>query len=203
MFTGLVGEVGSISSFVRSGQGANLNVHAPQTASLLNPGDSVAVSGVCLTAATAAGEHFAAEVSEQTLRSSNLMSSTERGRVNLELPLRPSDRLGGHIVQGHVDGTGVVTALIEECFSKLMKVAVADELLRYAAARGSLAVDGVSLTVAAIETDGFTVALIPQTLERTTLGQATPGTEVNLEFDILAKYIERLTQQSPCCEEDI
>ena len=129
---------------------------------------------------------------EETLRRSSLGAAHEGSRVNLELPLRASDRLGGHVVQGHVDGTGTVRRVHDEGFARLVEIAAAADLLRYVVEKGSIAVDGVSLTVAGLDGDAFTVSLIPETLERTNLGAAEPGTEVNLEVDVLAKYVERL-----------
>ena len=130
----------------------------------------------------------------ETLRRSSLGPLREGGEVNLELPLRAGDRLGGHVVQGHVDGTGSVAAVREEGFSRVVRIAAAPELLRYVVEKGSIAVDGVSLTVSAVDDEAFEVSLIPETLERTTLGQAEPGRTVNLEVDVLAKYVEKL----PC-----
>jgi riboflavin synthase len=173
------------------GEGVRLAVHtvlAPELAE----GDSVAVNGVCLTATAIAGDRFSADVMHETLRRSSLAEVREGTPVNLELPLRPTDRLGGHVVQGHVDGMGTVRALREDGFSRVVEIAAPPELLRYVVEKGSIAVDGVSLTVASVDGDGFSVALIPETLERTNLGAAVPGTPVNLEVDVFAKYVEKL-----------
>jgi riboflavin synthase len=183
MFTGLVQSTGTVASF----EGGRLRVEAPLED--LSEGDSVAVNGVCLTAAAVDGEGFAADVVEETLRRSSLGSLSTGDLVNLELPLRPSDRLGGHIVQGHVDGLGTVESLGED---GTLRVSAPAELLRYVVEKGSIAIDGVSLTVAEVDGDGFAVALIPETLERTTLGAAGPGAPVNLEVDVVAKYVEKL-----------
>ncbi|HEY2637748.1 MAG TPA: riboflavin synthase, partial [Solirubrobacteraceae bacterium] len=156
------------------------------------PGDSVAVNGVCLTATEVTDAGFRADVMDETLRRSSLGRLAAGDPVNLELPLRPSDRLGGHVVQGHVDGLGEVRAIRAEGFARLVEVATDPELLRYVVEKGSIAVDGVSLTVAELASDSFTVSLIPETLERTTLGTAKIGAAVNLEVDVLAKYVERL-----------
>ena len=181
---------GTIERVEHDGDGARLHIStvlAPE----LSPGDSVAVNGVCLTAVGIADHSFTADVMNETLSKTSL--GGEGAPVNLELPLRPADRLGGHVVQGHVDGTGRVTSVEEDGFARRVRVEPEDEgLLRYVVEKGSIAVDGVSLTVAALDERGFEVSLIPETLERTTLGATTPGTLVNLEVDVLAKYVERL-----------
>jgi riboflavin synthase len=187
VFTGLVQELGS----VEVAEGGRLRVRAG-LARELREGDSVAVNGVCLTA-TAVGESaFAADVMEETLRRSSLGRLGVGSPVNLELPLRPADRLGGHVVQGHVDGVGTVREVRDEGLSRVVGVEAEPELLRYVVEKGSIAVDGVSLTVSALDDGGFAFSLIPETLERTTLGRARPGDAVNLEVDVLAKYVERL-----------
>jgi riboflavin synthase len=183
MFTGVVQATGKVASF----EDGHLRVDAPLDD--VSEGDSVAVNGVCLTATVVDGAGFAAYVVEETLRRSSLGSLAAGDRVNLELPLRATDRLGGHIVQGHVDGLGTVESLDG---SGILRVAAPAELLRYVVEKGSIAIDGVSLTVAEVDDDGFSVALIPETLERTTLGAVHPGRAVNLEVDVLAKYVEKL-----------
>jgi riboflavin synthase len=165
---------------------------ATALASELREGDSIAVSGVCLTATGVENEAFAAEVMNETLTHSALDGAIEGGAVNLELPLRLSDRLGGHIVQGHVDAVGTVTATSEDGFARRVEIEGPVPVLRYLVHKGSISVDGVSLTVAELSDRSFTVSLIPETLQRTTLGTAQPGTKVNLEVDVLAKYVERL-----------
>ncbi|MDQ6914930.1 MAG: riboflavin synthase [Actinomycetota bacterium] len=187
MFTGLVQALGTVAA----AGGGRLVVETP-LAGELREGDSVAVNGVCLTATAIDPPRFAADVMEETLRHSSLGSLDAGARVNLELPLRPSDRLGGHIVQGHVDGVGTVRELADEGNARRMTIESEPELLRYVVEKGSIAVDGVSLTVSELEDDAFEVSLIPETLERTTLGRAWPGDKVNLEVDVLAKYVERL-----------
>jgi riboflavin synthase len=161
----------------------------------LSVGDSVAVNGVCLTATAAADGAFDAEVMNETLARSSLGELEPGGGVNLELPLRATDRLGGHVVQGHVDGLGTVESVVPDGFARLLTVSAAPEVLRYVVEKGSIAVDGVSLTVAGLANGSFTVSLIPETLERTNLGAAQPGTRVNLEVDVLAKYVERLMER--------
>jgi riboflavin synthase len=158
----------------------------------LREGDSVAVNGVCLTATALEGGTFRADVMHETLRRSSLERLAEGARVNLELPLRAADRLGGHFVQGHVDGVGSVRSVRAEGFARVVEIEAPPELLRYVVEKGSIAVDGVSLTVAALGDDWFAVSLIPETLDRTVLGTASPGVPVNLEVDVLAKYVERL-----------
>jgi riboflavin synthase len=191
VFTGLVAGTGTVESLERDGAGVRLRVRS-ELAGELGPGDSVAVNGVCLTAVEPDGTGFSADVMEETLRRSSLGPLGTGDAVNLELPLRAGDRLGGHIVQGHVDGTGEVDSVREEGRSRVVRIAAPAELLRYVVEKGSIAVDGVSLTVSAVDGDAFEVSLIPETLERTTLGAAAPGRTVNLEVDVLAKYVEKL-----------
>jgi riboflavin synthase len=191
MFTGLVQELGRVTAVERTVDGARLTISG-RLSGELGEGDSVAVNGVCLTATAVDDGSFQAEVMDETLRRCNLGDAREGNAVNLELPLRASDRLGGHFVQGHVDGTGTVAEVREEGFSRVMRIAAAPDLLRYVAEKGSVAVDGISLTVSAIDTDSLSVSLIPETLRRTSLGAAEPGDTVNLEVDLLAKYVEKL-----------
>jgi len=191
MFTGLVADKGTVTAVDATADGVRLAVQtalAPEIAE----GDSVAVNGVCLTATGIAGGRFTADVMHETLRRSSLAEVAEGAPVNLELPLRASDRLGGHVVQGHVDGLGTIRAIREDGFSRIVEIAAAPETLRYVVEKGSIAVDGISLTVASVTDDSFSVALIPETLERTNLGAASPGQPVNLEVDVLAKYVEKL-----------
>jgi riboflavin synthase len=187
VFTGLVLGTGTIRA-LRDGR---LEVES-ELAGELSPGDSIAVNGVCLTAVDPTPQGFAADVMPETLRRSSLGPLGAGDEVNLELPLRAGDRLGGHVVQGHVDGTGTVEEVREEGFSRVVRIAAARDLLRYVVEKGSIAVDGVSLTVSAVDDETFEVSLIPETLERTTLGAATPGRTVNLEVDVFAKYVEKL-----------
>ena len=191
MFTGLVGGVGRVERLDRSGDGVLIAVATP-LASDLREGDSVAVNGVCLTATAVDGSSFAAEVMNESLARTSLGDVGIGIEVNLELPLRASDRLGGHVVQGHVDGVGRVVVVCDDGFARRVRIDASPEVLRYVVEKGSIAVDGVSLTVAALDRESFTVSLIPETLTRTNLGNAQPGTRVNLEVDVLAKYVERL-----------
>jgi riboflavin synthase len=203
MFTGLVADLGVVASVDRSLDGARLTFEST-LASELSEGDSIAVNGVCLTAvglttgfAGGARPRFGADVMEETLRRSALGELEQGSAVNLELALRLSDRLGGHIVQGHVDGLGVVGALRDEGFARIVTIEAGADVLRYVVEKGSIAVDGVSLTVARVDDDSFDVSLIPETLERTTLGGAAVGRPVNLEVDMFAKYVEKLVKNWP------
>ena len=192
MFTGLVQGLGEVHRVDETPDGVRLSVRSPVAAEL-SEGDSVAVNGVCLTATgMCGGDLFGADVMHETLRRTSLGEVGAGSRVNLELPLRAADRLGGHIVQGHVDGLGVVSGVREEGFARVVSIDADPSLLRYVVEKGSIAVDGVSLTVAEIGEGSFAVSLIPETLERTTLGEAEPGRQVNLEVDVLAKYVEKL-----------
>ena len=191
MFNGLVADLGTVSGVETSGEGQRLLIESDLTGEL-GEGDSVAVNGVCLTATTISGRAFTADVMHETLRRSSLAGVARGSRVNLELPLRPQDRLGGHFVQGHVDGVGTIGAIEDDGFARLVTIEAPAGLLRYVVEKGSIAVDGVSLTVASVTADTFAVSLIPETLERTNLGAAAPGTPVNLEVDVLAKYVEKL-----------
>jgi riboflavin synthase len=191
MFTGLVADLGIVATVDRSLEGARLTFESA-LADQLREGDSVAVNGVCLTAVGLCGPRFGADVMEESLRRSALGELAEGDRVNLELALRAGDRLGGHVVQGHVDGIGVIGAVREEGFARIVTVEAGPDVLRYVVEKGSIAVDGVSLTVARVDEQGFDVSLIPETLERTTLGRAAVGRPVNLEVDVFAKYVEKL-----------
>jgi riboflavin synthase len=191
VFTGLVQALGTVERVDPSGDGARLTIASPLAAELA-AGDSIAVNGVCLTAVDPDGERFAADAMHETLRRSSLGALASGASANLELPLRAGDRLGGHVVQGHVDGVGEVREVAQDGFAQVLTIALEPGLLRYLVEKGSVAVDGVSLTVAALDDESFSVSLIPETLARTTLGAAQPGTRVNVEVDVLAKYVERL-----------
>ena len=191
MFTGLVQDRGRVEEVSRTEDGVRMTVSSALAAELA-VGDSVAVAGVCLTATDVRNGTFSAEVMHETLRRTALEGVAPGSAVNLELPLRASDRLGGHIVQGHADAVGTVISVANDGFARRVEIEAPPALLRYVVEKGSIAVDGVSLTVAEITERSFTVSLIPETLERTTLGAAEPGTQVNLEVDVLAKYVDRL-----------
>jgi riboflavin synthase len=191
VFTGLVADLGRIDSVSRSDDGVVLTVRTALAAEL-SEGDSVAVNGVCLTATSVGPSSFAAEVMNETLSRSSLADAGQGAEVNLELPLRATDRLGGHVVQGHVDGVGTLSAVTEDGFARRVEIEAPPPVLRYVVLKGSIAVDGVSLTVAELDDASFTVSLIPQTLQRTNFRRARPGARVNLEVDVLAKYVEKL-----------
>jgi len=192
MFTGLVADLGTVAAVDATDDGVRLRLQTALAAEI-GEGDSVAVNGVCLTATEVSADAFAADVMHESLRRSSLGQAAQEGaRVNLELSLRASDRLGGHIVQGHVDGVGTVSGVREDGFSRVVTIDAPPDVLRYVVEKGSIAVNGVSLTVSAISGEAFEVSLIPETLQRTTLGGADPGTVVNLEVDVLAKYVEKL-----------
>ena len=192
MFTGIVEELGEIAELVPGTDSARITVRGPLVTSDAGPGASIAVNGVCLTVAGLGQGTFTADVMAETLRRSTLGGLAPGARVNLERPVAAGGRFGGHVVQGHVDGTGTVTARTPGDRWEVVRIGLPDDLARYVVEKGSIAVDGVSLTVAGVDEGGFTVSLIPETLARTTLGQRAPGDPVNLEVDVLAKYVERL-----------
>jgi riboflavin synthase len=193
MFTGIIREVGTVEGVERTSEGTRLRVRGG-VADGLGAGDSISVSGVCLTIASPGAEAFEADVMNQTLSVTTLGGLEPGGRVNLEPALRAGEPLGGHLVQGHVDGTGRVTSTSDDGFARRLRVLVPEGLRRYVAEHGSVTIDGVSLTVAALTSDGLEVSLIPETLERTTLGDLRDGGEVNVEVDVVARYAERLMQ---------
>jgi riboflavin synthase len=193
MFTGLIADLGSVTALERSDEGARLRI-GTRLASQLEQGDSVAVNGVCLTAIDIRDGEFAAEAMVETLRRSALGALTPGAQVNLELALRADGRLGGHVVQGHVDGIGLVSEIREEGIARVLRIDTDPDVVRYLVAKGSVAVSGVSLTVSALHDEGFEVSLIPETLQRTNLGSMAVGDRVNLEVDVLAKHVERLME---------
>ena len=191
MFTGLIEDVGSVESVESAADGARLRI-ATSLAGEVEPGDSIAVNGVCLTATAVDTGGFETEAMNQTLDVTALSALEGGSRVNLELAMKASDRLGGHIVQGHVDGVGEVVSVEEDGFARRLRVAPSPVLLRYAIPQGSIAFDGVSLTIAALGEDWIEVSLIPETLERTNLGEVETGRKINVECDVIAKHVERL-----------
>ena len=194
MFTGIVVGVGRIATIRAQGGGRRLQIDTPEDLGEVGLGDSVAVSGVCLTAVEIEGNRLAFDLVEETLRRSTLGDRRVGDGVNLELPLRPSDRLGGHFVQGHVDGVGTIRAARPQGGDYLFQVQVEPDLTRWMVEKGSITIDGVSLTLTEVGRDAFSVSLIPHTREITTLGQLRPGSRVNLEVDLLAKYVEKLVR---------
>jgi riboflavin synthase len=192
MFTGIVRERGRVASMEESPDGLRLEISAPETASRLEVGDSVSISGACLTATAVSSGSFSVTAVAETLSRTTLGRLAVEDGVNLETAARVGDPLGGHVVQGHVDGLGRIAAAGDD---GRVWVEAPPEILRYCVEKGSIAVDGVSLTIAGLREGAFEVALIPHTLEVTTLGALEPGDEVNLEVDVLAKYVERLTHR--------
>lgn len=196
MFTGIVEQIGTVEDVVDNEIGRRVLLSAPGLGSL-PIGASIAVNGVCLTAVEAGDDTVAVEVIPETMQRSNLGTLVKESQVNLERPMPASGRFDGHIVQGHVDGLGEIAAIEQDSDGGVvMTVGVPDSLRRYMVEKGSITIDGVSLTVASLTDDGFTVALIPHTLDVTTLGLRKPGDTVNLEVDVLAKYVERLLERS-------
>ncbi len=193
MFTGLIADLGSVTALDHDGDGALLSI-ASTLAGDLGEGDSIAVNGVCLTATEIDGDGFRAQAMNETLRRSSLGQLGPGSPVNLELALRAADRLGGHVVQGHVDGVATIVGVREEGFSRVLELELEQALTRYLVEKGSVTLDGVSLTVSALSERGFSVSLIPETLQRTNLGQVRKGSVVNIEVDILAKHVERLLE---------
>jgi riboflavin synthase len=193
VFTGIVRERGRVAAADRNGDGVRLRIVAPQTASSTSIGDSVAVSGVCLTAVAVDDGELAFDAVPETLARTTLGELATGAEVNLEPAIRAGEPLGGHYVQGHVDGIGRVRALEPEGEDVRLRLDVPPELLRYCVEKGSLAVEGVSLTIAALDDGGVEIALVPHTLRETTLAALRPGDGANVEVDVLAKYVERLT----------
>ena len=192
MFTGIVRELGTVVSASETGGGLALVVRAPATAPATRAGDSVAINGCCLTAESVDGDDLSFHAVRETLSRTTLGRARPLDQVNVEPALRVGDPLGGHYVQGHVDGVGRVQSVEAEGEGLRVFVEVNDDVLRYCVEKGSVTVDGVSLTVAEVADDAFGVALVPQTIEVTTLSALVPGREVNIESDVLAKYVDRI-----------
>ena len=199
MFTGLVEEVGTIASIVASGDNHRITIQAPNAARELKTGNSVAVSGVCLTALDIRPDQFSADLAKETWTRTSFSRVSEGAQVNLELPLRVDGRMGGHIVQGHVDGTGRLVGLepITNANDFWLHIDVPEDLEKYLVFKGSIAVEGISLTVTKLEGLRLTIAIIPHTIEMTNLQSLKPGDPVNLETDIVAKYLEKWTRREP------
>jgi riboflavin synthase alpha subunit len=192
VFTGIVRERGRVAAAKRNGDGLRLRVEAPETAAAAVPGDSVAVSGCCLTVTATPNGGLEFDAVPETIARTNLGRLAAGAEVNLEPALRAGEPLGGHFVQGHVDGTAKVEQLEPEGDGARLTLRLPADLLRYCVEKGSIALDGVSLTIAALRDDGIEIALVPFTLQHTTLAAAAPGDELNVEVDLLAKYAERL-----------
>ncbi|MCW2614331.1 MAG: riboflavin synthase subunit alpha [Frankiales bacterium] len=192
MFTGIVEELGEVVAVEELADASRLTVRGPLVTSDAGHGDSISVNGVCLTVVKNVGGTFTADVMAETLRRSSLGVLAPGSPVNLERAVRVQDRLGGHVVQGHVDGTGEILAVTPDEHWTVVRVSLPDGLGRYVVEKGSITVDGVSLTVSAIEDEWFEISLIPTTLGLTTLGAKGPGDPVNLEVDVIAKHVEKL-----------
>jgi riboflavin synthase len=194
MFTGIVEDLGEVEAMEHLPDSARITVRSVVVTEDAGPGDSIAVNGVCLTVTglDAGNGTFTADVMGETLRRSSLKEIVPGAMVNLERPVRSADRLGGHLVQGHVDGTAAILARTPSAHWEVVRVSLPPDLGRYVVHKGSIAVDGISLTVSAAGQDWFEVSLIPETLKRTTLGVKGPGEAVNLEVDVIAKYVEKL-----------
>jgi riboflavin synthase len=197
VFTGIVEELGEITAVENLGDASRFRLRGPVVTEGAQHGDSIAVNGVCLTVVEHEGDDFTADVMQETLKRSSLGALGVGSRVNLERPTAVGSRLGGHIVQGHVDGTGQVLSRTPSEHWEIVKVSLPADLARYVVEKGSITVDGISLTVVEAGPDHFTVSLIPTTLDLTTLGLKQPGDPVNLEVDIVAKYVERLLANTP------
>jgi riboflavin synthase len=195
MFTGIVEELGETVAVDDLGDAARLTVRGPQVTQDVANGDSIAVNGVCLTVASTSGDTFTADVMRETLNRSSLGALAPGTPVNLERSVRLADRLGGHLVQGHVDGTGTIISRTPAEHWDVVRIGLPPgppDLARYVVEKGSVAVDGISLTIVSVSATWFEVSLIPETLKRTTLGAKQPGETVNLEVDVIAKYVEKL-----------
>lgn len=194
MFTGIIEELGDVVELAATAHGARLTVRAPQAVSDAGHGDSISVSGVCLTVVDQGPDWFTADVMGVTLDMSTLGSLAAGARVNIERAMQVGDRLGGHIVQGHIDGTSAVLSVTDEGSWSILRFSLSEELAPLVARKGSIAVHGVSLTVSAVGRDWFEVSLIPETLTATTLGALAVGDSVNIETDILARHVARMAE---------
>lgn len=195
MFTGIIEELGEVVGLDRGADSAVLRVSGPLVTQDAHLGSSIAVNGICLTVTALDGNEFTVDVMAETLRRTSLDALGVGSRVNLERPMKADGRFGGHIVQGHVDGTGVITARIPGDNWEVVEISLPEDLSRYLVEKGSIAVDGISLTVVDALPDRFTVSLIPTTLEVTNLGKAPLGTVVNLEVDVLGKYVVAMLER--------
>ncbi|MEO7674725.1 MAG: riboflavin synthase [Pyrinomonadaceae bacterium] len=192
MFTGIIEELGSVRSLVHTGGGARMEISAAAVTEGTVDGDSISVNGVCLTALSVTADGFSADVSQETLDRSTLGSLNAGSRVNLERAVTPSTRLGGHMVQGHVDGRGRFSSALESGGFWTVKIGFPSELARYLVYKGSVSVEGISLTIAKLNDADIEIAVIPKTWEMTNLSSLGPGDSVNLEVDVIAKYVERM-----------
>ncbi|HVO72432.1 MAG TPA: riboflavin synthase [Ignavibacteriaceae bacterium] len=197
MFTGLVEETGELLKKIKTGEGYRLVIKASKVLDDMKIGSSISVNGCCLTVVNQEGSSFSLDVIEETLKKTNLGALNISGRVNLERPLKTDDRLGGHFVLGHVDTTGVVSEVKELSNSHFMKITFPEQFKRYLIYVGSVAIDGVSMTVAELKENCFSIGIIPHTWNETIFSDKRPGDTVNLEFDVLGKYVERIMNENP------
>lgn len=195
MFTGIIEETGVIRAVQRGAKSAVLTVEAKKVLEDVHIGDSIATNGVCLTVTSVRGDCFTADVMNESLRRSSLGDLKPGSRVNLERAMAANGRFGGHIVSGHIDGTGTVVSVRRDDIAVWYTIRTTPQLMRYIVEKGSIAIDGISLTVAAVETDRFSVSVIPHTAQETTLSEKRPGATVNLENDVIGKYVEKLMQK--------
>lgn len=195
MFTGIIEETGVIRAVQRGAKSAVLTVEAKKVLEDVHIGDSIATNGVCLTVTSVHGDCFTADVMNESLRRSSLGDLKPGSRVNLERAMAANGRFGGHIVSGHIDGTGTVVSVRRDDIAVWYTIRTTPQLMRYIVEKGSVAIDGISLTVAAVETDRFSVSVIPHTAQETTLSEKRPGATVNLENDVIGKYVEKLMQK--------
>lgn len=196
MFTGLIEEVGRLKRLTRTGEGVNLTIEAKKTLEGMNIGDSIAINGICLTVTDIGRSEFSLQAVSETIRNSTASKWNVGEKINLERAMKVSDRLGGHIVQGHVDGMGTVEAINMGELSITLKISASSEVLRYVVKKGSICVEGISLTVAEVDDKSFSVAIIPHTWQNTNLNVLTRGSKVNLETDILARYVEKFMSEN-------
>ncbi len=194
IFTGIIEELGTINRIERGSNSSRINVRAGKVLEDVRIGDSIAINGVCLTVTEFDSEHFVADVMAETLEKTNLRDLTSGQRVNLERAVRLGDRMGGHLVQGHVDGVGTIVEQQKLDIATILRIKTTAEVLAYVVKKGSVAIDGISLTVVETGVDSFAVSLIPHTAAMTTLGFKKPGDTVNLESDIIGRYVEKLLQ---------
>lgn len=196
MFTGIIEELGIVRRLERGSDSCIISIQANQVLGDVQLGDSIAVNGVCLTVTSFDKEHFTADMMAETLAKTNLKDLSTGQRVNLERAVRLGDRMGGHLVQGHVDAVGIISSQQRVDIARILRINAPDEILKYLVAKGSVAIDGISLTVVEVLYDSFTVSIIPHTAQKTTLGFKNPGDTVNLEADIIGRYVEKLLKRS-------
>ncbi len=192
MFTGIIEEIGTVDSIQKKGASASIDINCRLIREDLHLGDSIAVNGVCLTASAVSRSGFTADIMHETLNRSSLSALVPGSHVNLERAMSACGRFGGHIVSGHIDGIGVIEKMERDENAVWISVRCSEKLLKYIVEKGSIAIDGISLTVAKLQTDGFSVSVIPHTLSQTVLSEKRPGSTVNLENDCIGKYVERL-----------